>query len=74
MTLSLIFALFLTPLLYGIVRNLRGKIQSRVGYPIFQTYYDLSKLSKRARTAPYTASWVFFFTPFLLFALSVIWC
>ena len=72
MTLSVIFALLLTPLLDGIVRNLRGKIQSRVGYPIFQTYYDLSKLSKRARTAPYTASWVFFFTPFLLFALSVI--
>ncbi len=70
MFLQLLLAFAFAPLFDGICRNLRGKIQSRRGYPVLQTYYDLLKLLRRGRTAPEVSGWFFRATPFVLFALS----
>lgn len=70
MFLQLLLAFAFAPLFDGICRNLRTKIQSRRGYPIFQTYYDLLKLLSRGRTRPESGGLFFSLTPFLLFALS----
>lgn len=69
MILQLFVALALTPLFDGIARNLRGKIQSRKGSPILQTYYDIFKLLKRSRTAPNCVHWFFKFSPYMLFSV-----
>ncbi len=72
MILQLLVAFAIAPLFDGICRNLRGKIQSRRGYPVLQTYFDLIKLLRRGRTAPNTAGWFFRVAPFLLFGFSAL--
>ncbi len=54
----------LTPLLDGVERKfVRAKIQSRVGPPVLQTYYDLVKLIKKELLIPSTASELFLLAP-----------
>ncbi|AII14022.1 hydrogenase-4, component C [Campylobacter iguaniorum] len=72
MLLQLFVAILLVPLFDGVARNLRGKIQSRVGYPILQTYYDIFKLLKRSRTMPNTIHWFFRASPYMLFSISAL--
>ncbi|MEM1600707.1 MAG: complex I subunit 1 family protein [Sulfolobales archaeon] len=54
----------LVPLLDGVERKyVRARIQSRVGPPIIQTYYDLVKLFKKELLIPSTASKLFILAP-----------
>lgn len=42
--INVALALFLSPLLEGLIRKLRARIHSRIGPPVIQPYYDLLKL------------------------------
>lgn len=72
MILQLLTAILVIPLFDGIANNLRAKIQSRKGYPILQTYYDIFKLLKRSSSAPKCSHWFFKFAPFMLFSICAL--
>ena len=56
--LNVVVALLLAPLLHGIERKVKAKVQNRIGPPILQTIYDLSKLYRRAPIGYSIASWI----------------
>lgn len=64
--------LFLSPLITGFSRTLKARLQTRRGASIFQPYRDLRKLLQKGMVIPNTASWIFTFTPFVLFATTLL--
>lgn len=70
--LQLFMAILIAPLFDGMARKLRAKFQSRIGPSIFQTYRDLFKLMKRGRTKSHSASFIYEFTPYMLFVTAAV--
>lgn len=70
MILQVVAIVLVAPLFDGMARKLRARLQSKQGSDIFQTYRDIAKLFKRARTIPACSHWVFRSAPFVLFASS----
>jgi formate hydrogenlyase subunit 4 len=69
---ELLFVMLGAPLLVGIIRKLKARLQGRSGAPIVQPYYDLRKhFSKEIVVSP-NASWVFRFTPYLMVATMAV--
>ena len=69
--LQVITIMLVAPLFDGVARVLRARLQSRKGPPdFFQTYRDIMKYFKRARTTPKCAHWVFTYGPFLFFSVA----
>ncbi len=59
--------LLLAPLVTGLNRLLKARVQTRRGPGLFQPYRDLYKLLGKGMVIPDTASWIFTATPFVLF-------
>jgi formate hydrogenlyase subunit 4 len=49
------------PLILGILRKVKARLQNRIGSPIWQPLFDLTKLLKKDETISDTASWLFRF-------------
>lgn len=64
---NLLFVLAAAPLLDGIMRQVKARIQSRRGPSIFQTYYDLGKLMVKDDQAGVNNT-IFSATPIVCFA------
>jgi formate hydrogenlyase subunit 4 len=64
--------LFLSPLITGVIRTLKARIQTRRGADIFQPYRDLLKLLRKGMVIPDTASWIFSATPYILFLTTLL--
>ena len=60
------------PLLLGLMRKVRCRMEGRIGPPIRQPLLDLRKLARRERTRPEHASWVFPLAPVVLVASSLV--
>lgn len=62
-------ALVLTaPLVAGIIKVCKARLQNRRGPGLLQVYYDLGKLLQKDSMVSPTASWIFTFAPYLYFA------
>ena len=59
--------LLLSPLVTGLNRLLKARVQTRRGPGLLQPYRDLYKLFGKGMVIPDTASWIFTATPFVLF-------
>jgi formate hydrogenlyase subunit 4 len=69
---ELLIVMFGSPLLIGVIRKAKARLQGRRGATIFQPYADLRKwLSKEAVLSENT-SWIFRFTPYLLATTMVL--
>jgi formate hydrogenlyase subunit 4 len=69
---ELLIVMFGSPLLIGVIRKAKARLQGRRGAPIFQPYADMRKwLSKEAVLSENT-SWIFRFTPYLLATTMVL--
>ena len=58
----LIFSLFvflLPPLMVGILRKCKARLQNRLGASILQPFYDLNKFWRKDETVSETTSWIF---------------
>ena len=55
-----------SPLLVGIIRKLKARLQGRRGPSVFQPYADLRKLFSKETVISENTSWVFRFTPYVL--------
>ncbi|HVC22771.1 MAG TPA: NADH-quinone oxidoreductase subunit H [Candidatus Dormibacteraeota bacterium] len=60
-----------SPLLKGVIENLKAKVQSRQGPSVLQPYYDLRKLLGKERTVTGNVSFLFRVAPYVVFATPV---
>jgi formate hydrogenlyase subunit 4 len=70
--LQVLAVVFGGPLLVGLMRKVRCRLEGRVGPPIHQPLLDLRKLARRERTRPEQASWVFSAAPVVLVATTLV--
>jgi len=60
------------PLLVGLVRRVKARLQGRRGASVLQPYADLRKLLAKEAVVSETTSWIFRFTPYLLVATMLL--
>lgn len=65
---QLALVLFLAPLVQGIIKRAKGRLQGRRGPGIGQPYADLRKLLLKEMVLPETATWLFWAAPYVYFA------
>ena len=73
MSLPLVFAnfalaLLCAPLLNGIIKALKARLQNRIGPGLLQPWYDIWKYLGRESVVSEHASWIFRFAPYVYFA------
>jgi len=68
---AVLTVLLMSPLLKGVIDNLKAKVQSRRGPSPLQPYYDLAKLFRKQRTVTPYASIMFRATPYIAFAAPI---
>ena len=69
---QLAIAVLTAPLINGIIRKTKARMQNRRGAGITQPYADLAKLFRKEVVVSENASWVFTVTPYLLFASTLL--
>lgn len=71
-TLQLLLVPALSPLVVGIIRKMKAKLQNREGANVFQPYRDLWKLLHKDEVISADASWIFRGAPFVVFAVTMV--
>jgi formate hydrogenlyase subunit 4 len=71
-TLQLLFVLILSPLISGIIKTLKARLQTRRGPGILQPYRDLYKLLRKGMVIPENASWIFSAAPIVVFSTAAL--
>jgi formate hydrogenlyase subunit 4 len=69
---QLFLLLALAPLVTGVIRTLKARLQTRRGPGILQPYRDLNKLFRKGMVIPATASWIFAATPWVVFFSTIL--
>lgn len=69
---QLFLLLALSPLVTGVIRTLKARLQTRRGPGILQPYRDLLKLFRKQMVIPETASWIFTATPWVVFFSTIL--
>ena len=69
---QLCLLLAIAPLVTGVIRALKARMQTRRGPGILQPYRDLYKLFRKGMVIPETASWIFAATPWIVFFSTVL--
>ncbi len=69
---QIVLVLILAPLITGLNRAMKARVQTRQGSSIFQPYRDLYKLLRKGMVIPNTASWIFTATPYVLFVTTLL--
>ena len=59
-------------LLIGIIRKTKALMQTRIGPPVLQPFYDIAKLLRKGETISETASWIFRWTPGIVLSIAAI--
>lgn len=70
--IKLLYVPFVSPLCIGIIRKIKAIMQNRQGASISQPYFDLIKLFQKDEAISPTSSWIFLYTPYILFTCSLI--
>jgi len=67
---QMLLVLALAPLLTGIVRKMKARLQRRRGPSVLQPYRDLLRLLRKEVVLAENASWLFRVAPYLIFAAT----
>lgn len=70
--LQLVALLTIAPLISGVIRTLKARLQMRRGPSVFQPYRNLAKLMRKGMVIPDTASWIFTAAPIVVFSTAVV--
>src|SRR5437870_1613867 len=70
--LQLILLLLLAPLLSGLIKNWKAKLQNRRGPRIWQPYFDVVKFLRKDMVISEHASWIFAATPCVVLISSLL--
>jgi formate hydrogenlyase subunit 4 len=68
--LQMLLVLAVAPLLTGLVRRAKARLQRRIGPPLLQPYRDLRRLLGKEVVLAEGASWLFRVAPYLIFAAT----
>lgn len=69
--LQTIGIILLAPLIQGIIKNTKARLQSRRGPAYAQPYYDYAKYLKKDSVISPTVSWIFHAAPYIYFATAI---
>jgi formate hydrogenlyase subunit 4 len=69
--LQVLLAIVLAPGLVGFVRWLKARLQNREGAVPWQPYFELKKLFGKEMIISTNASWLFHFSPYIIFTTTV---
>jgi formate hydrogenlyase subunit 4 len=69
---QLVIVMFGSPLLVGVIRKVKARLQGRRGASIFQPYADIGKLFSKEAVVSENTSWIFRFTPYVLGATMLL--
>ncbi|HEY4519167.1 MAG TPA: NADH-quinone oxidoreductase subunit H, partial [Candidatus Paceibacterota bacterium] len=58
------------PLVRGLIRTLKARLQNRKGPPLFQSYFDLIKLFQKESVASHNSSFIFQIAPWIIFGAT----
>jgi formate hydrogenlyase subunit 4 len=64
--LQLLVVMFGSPLLVGLIRKAKARLQGRRGAGVFQPYADIRKLFSKEVVVSENTSWIFHVTPYVL--------
>ena len=67
---QMLLVLALAPLLTGLVRKVKARLQRRIGPPLLQPYRDLRRLMTKDVVLADNASWLFRVAPYVIFACT----
>jgi formate hydrogenlyase subunit 4 len=65
--MQLVLLLAVAPLVSGVIKMLKARLQTRRGPGVLQPYRDIHKLFRKGMVLPDTASWIFAATPYVVF-------
>jgi formate hydrogenlyase subunit 4 len=68
--LQMALVLALAPLVTGLVRKVKARLTRRRGASVLQPYRDLLRLMRKEAVLAENASWLFRFTPYVVFAAT----
>lgn len=69
--IQIILVLGASPLLIGIIKKIKARLQGRQGINLLQPYRDLGKLFQKDEVISQDGSWIFKFSPYLIFSLTI---
>jgi formate hydrogenlyase subunit 4 len=69
---QLLLVLIAGPLISGIIKKTKARLQRRKGASVLQPYRDLHKLLKKEVVISSVASWLFRYTPYLVFSSTLV--
>ena len=70
--LQLVLLLLVAPLLSGMIKTLKARLQTRRGPGVLQSYRDIFKLLRKGMVIPETASWIFSAAPYMIFGTATL--
>jgi formate hydrogenlyase subunit 4 len=69
---QMVLLLLLAPLVSGLIKTLKARLQMRRGPGLLQSYSDIYKLLRKGMVIPNTASWLFSATPYVVFVATLL--
>jgi formate hydrogenlyase subunit 4 len=69
---QLVLLLMLAPLVSGLIKTLKARLQMRRGPSLLQSYSNIYKLLRKGMVIPNTASWLFSATPYVVFLATLL--
>ena len=69
---QLVLLLMLAPLVSGLIKTLKARLQMRRGPSLLQSYSNIYKLLRKGMVIPNTASWLFSATPYVVFVATLL--
>jgi formate hydrogenlyase subunit 4 len=70
--LQTVLLLALSPLITGVIKNWKARLQNRRGPRVWQTYLDLGKFLRKDMVISEHASWIFSFAPYVVFVTALL--
>ncbi len=70
--LQTLLLLLLAPLVGGVIKNWKAKLQNRRGPRPWQIYFDIAKFLRKDMVISEHASWVFCFAPYVVFLTALL--
>ena len=70
--LQILFVPLVSPLVIGVIRKVKARLQNREGASVLQPYFDLLKLFRKDEVISEDTSFIFRVAPFIVFGVTIL--